>query len=350
MKRIVLPAIALLALVTLVAGPAGATAPPDPLAGPSTWKPPTWGEVRTRVLAWLESTNADVETRQRVAQRWPESEPAEIADRLGYLAETFALADTNVASMVDALTADATPRTIPSANWLNQSKSSKFLSDNCMLYLGRWAARQQLYDEALEQLDTLTTDHVVDPAALLFYQTVARQRLLQKQKALESLGKLLQGSEHVPRRYLAVAQLMRPDLENLEDDSLDHIARRMDDIRRRLQFGRADKRVREIEDGVIESLDKLIEKAKQQQQQQAQSGTPNGSQPSQPAPDSRILPGRGPGAVTKKDVGEGSGWGDLPPKEREAALQQIGREFPAHYRDAIEQYFRRLAGSESEQE
>ena len=28
----------------------------------------------------------------------------------------------------------------------------------------------------------------------------------------------------------------------------------------------------------------------------------------------------------------------------EAALQQIGKEFPSHYRDVIEQYFRRLAG------
>ena len=32
--------------------------------------------------------------------------------------------------------------------------------------------------------------------------------------------------------------------------------------------------------------------------------------------------------------------------EREQALQQIGREFPAHYREAIEQYFKRLAAGE----
>jgi hypothetical protein len=210
--------------------------------------------------------------------------------------------------------------------------------------------QQQLYDEAFEHLDGLTTDGVADPAGLLFYEAVVRQRLLQKESAVESLGRLLQGSEHVPRRYLAVAELMRPDLENLENDSLDHIARRMDDIRRRLQFGRADKKVREIQEGLIESLDKLIEKAKRRQQQQQQAGTPSGSQPAQPAPDSRILPGRGPGEVTKKDIGEGSGWGDMPPKQREAALQQIGREFPAHYRDAIEQYFRRLAGSENARE
>ncbi len=53
--------------------------------------------------------------------------------------------------------------------------------------------------------------------------------------------------------------------------------------------------------------------------------------------------GKGPGVVTKRDVGHQSGWGNLPPKQREEALQQIARDFPAHYRDIIEQYFRKLA-------
>jgi hypothetical protein len=33
----------------------------------------------------------------------------------------------------------------------------------------------------------------------------------------------------------------------------------------------------------------------------------------------------------------------LPPKERQEALQQISKELPAHYREAIEEYFRKLA-------
>jgi hypothetical protein len=53
--------------------------------------------------------------------------------------------------------------------------------------------------------------------------------------------------------------------------------------------------------------------------------------------------GKGEGNVANKPIGDGSGWGDLPPRERDEALQQIGKEFPAHYRDMIEQYFRKLA-------
>ena len=62
--------------------------------------------------------------------------------------------------------------------------------------------------------------------------------------------------------------------------------------------------------------------------------------------DSRLADGKGPGDVTPRDIGDSGGWGNLPPHQREEALQQIGREYPAHYREAIEQYFKRLATGE----
>jgi hypothetical protein len=37
----------------------------------------------------------------------------------------------------------------------------------------------------------------------------------------------------------------------------------------------------------------------------------------------------------------------MPAKEREQALQDVGRDFPSHYREVIEEYFRRLAAEES---
>jgi hypothetical protein len=102
--------------------------------------------------------------------------------------------------------------------------------------------------------------------------------------------------------------------------------------------------VRSEEDGVIASLDKLIEEMEKQQQQQQQSAAGGGAPPpSQPMPDSRIAGAKGPGNVEKKNLGRTAGWGDLPAKDRDEALQQIGKDFPAHYRDIIEQYFRRLA-------
>ena len=63
--------------------------------------------------------------------------------------------------------------------------------------------------------------------------------------------------------------------------------------------------------------------------------------------DSQIAELKAPMQVDRRDIGNKSGWGDLPPKEREQALQQIGREFPAHYRELVEQYFRELANEQT---
>jgi hypothetical protein len=138
--------------------------------------------------------------------------------------------------------------------------------------------------------------------------------------------------------------MMNDDLAGIDVDSLDHIARRMADIHRRLDLGQADEKVRQVEDGVIASLDKLIKKLQEQAEQGQQQAAASGQwQPRSPAQDSYRLLGKGPGKVEKKDLGSASDWGNLPPKQREEAMQQIGRQFPSHYHDVIEQYFKKLA-------
>ena len=137
---------------------------------------------------------------------------------------------------------------------------------------------------------------------------------------------------------------MKADIAPLKKDSLDEVARLMSDIQRRLKLGRAGTRVRKEEDDVIAKLDKMIEELELQQQQQQQSGQGQGSlNPSSPAQDSNPLGGSGPGNVDRRNHGEADDWGALPPKERQKALQQISKELPAHYREVIEEYFRKLA-------
>jgi hypothetical protein len=184
---------------------------------------------------------------------------------------------------------------------------------------------------------------------LLFYRAVAYHRIVDPDRADALVGQLLERSDDLPLRYQKLADLMQQDLAGLEDESLDHIARRMDDVRRRLDQGRAGERVQEIEKGVADSLEKLIKQIEEQMQQQAQSaaGSSGGQQAQTPMQDSQIAELKAPGQVERRDIGHGSGWGNLPEKEREKALQDIGREFPSHYREVIEEYFRRLAAEES---
>ena len=63
-----------------------------------------------------------------------------------------------------------------------------------------------------------------------------------------------------------------------------------------------------------------------------------------------MLPGGGgPGDVDPRKLAEETDWGDLPPLQRKQALQELGEEFPSHYRDVIEEYFRSLARGDAEE-
>lgn len=313
-----------------------------------TWNAPTASEVRTQLVDWLDRQQRAPEQTEPILALWPEADEGSTpSERLDRLAESFALVDPEVRKLVDLCQKPRLVPLLPDFPWLDDQTTPPLVRHNLRLYYGRWLTQERLYDEALVMLDGLEPENVVDPASLLFYQTVTNQRLLNVEACQQAALRLLEREAELPTRYQHLARLIRDDIDGLKDDSLDHISRRMDDIRRRLDLGRAGQKVREVEDGVIASLDKLIKELEDQQQQQ-QSASSAGGQPSgQPAQESRIAEQKGPGKVDRKDIGNTSGWGDLPPKQREEALQQIGQEFPSHYRDAIEQYFRKIASEET---
>jgi hypothetical protein len=314
---------------------------PEPVA----WTPPSVDRVKDQTLVWLKTTDADATAKAKVETLWQDvSKDATSGELLSQLTESFALANAEAAKLVELCSTERRTVVLPDCEWLKDEKTEPLMAANLRLLYGRWLVQQLLFDEAAEQIVDLKPDEVVDPASLLFYQAVIHHRLLDQKSGLAAAQSLIEGAEHSPQRYVAVARLIRGDLVGLKEDTLDHIARRMEDIERRLDLGRAGPRVRGIEDGVIESLDKLIKEIEEGLQSSSSSGMGSDNiQSSKPAQDSQIMGGKGPGNVTKRGVGNTAGWGDLPPKQREEALQQIGREFPAHYRDVIEQYFRRLA-------
>jgi hypothetical protein len=340
---------AVLAACWLTAGwPARAQLPLPASAPAPTWQAPRAGKVKAEALAWLDATKAAPDVRAKADAIWSGlSEKPSEDDLLIRSARTFALANPKAAKLVAICSEPRSELVVPAEAWLRDGSAPPLLSNNLRLLFARWLIEQSLYDEALEQLANLKPSDVVAPASLLFYQSVVYHSLLNKESGLKSIDVLLQGADAVPRRYVALAQLMQDDLKGLEEGTLDHIARRMEDVRRRLDLGRAGPKVRKVEKGVIESLDKLIKKKEEEQQKQESSGS-DSIRSSRAADASRPMGGKGPGEVTKKNIGSKSGWGDMPPKEREEAMQQIGRDFPAHYRDAIEQYFRRLAAEKND--
>jgi hypothetical protein len=322
-------------------------AQPDALANIPALKAPTGDEVREHAMAWLNEQHAEQAAQAAAGEIWqPGGAAHALASTIDRLAATFALVDRRAKALVALCAKPRGTAPLAGQDWLADKDTPAFERNNLRLYYGRWLSHERLYDESLEQLSGLEPADVVDPAAVLFFQSVAHHRLLNKTDGLKAIDRLLGEVVDGPARYITVAGLMREDLKGLEDDSLDHISRRMDDIRRRLDLGRAGEKVRTEEDGVIASLDKLIDEIEKQQQQQQVSSSGGASRPSQPMPDSRIAKASGPGNVDRKNIGRSAGWGDLPAKDREEALQQIGKDFPSHYRDIIEQYFRKLATEE----
>ncbi len=308
-----------------------------------SWNVPTYDGVREHLLQWLETSHLDELAVKRLRNAWPkvESEPPNNRGLLDRLVETLATVDPRIERLAADCNQPYDGLSLPESAWLADAGLSPWLRQNLRLYYARWLDQHGLYDEVLSELEDIALADVEDPASLLFCRMVAYHQLVQPDNSRAALVQLLEQEDALPKRYQQLAQLVKHDLATLEDESLDHIARRMSDVRRRLDLGRAGDQVQMVEQGVIQSLDKLIKKAEQQQQQcECAAG---GGQSSKPMQDSRPAGLKAPGRVDPRDIGSKSGWGELPPKEREQAMQQIGREFPAYYREMIEQYFRDLA-------
>lgn len=314
------------------------------LAREPSWKLPTVAEARERSMQWAAAAGADATTMSRVRGMWDRPDPT--TDIVTAALDTVAGVDPRVAAFRDS----AGELTIPS--FPGSEATASFPRSVVTLWRGRELVRQARFDEALPLLASLDVATAIDPASLLFYRGCCQHWLLEREAALDSFEQLLEREDEIPIRFAKLARLLAADIASVESESLDHVARRFRDVRRRLDLGHAGPQTRKVQDGIIESLDKLIKKAEQQQQQAGGGGGGAGGGGSeqggqlQPMDDSRIAGGRGPGEVRKKDLGTADGWGNLPPHEREAALQQIGREYPPHYREAIEQYFKRLATGE----
>jgi hypothetical protein len=301
-----------------------------------------------RLDDYLRTADIPVQRQAATRQAWDANEDETNGEMLDRLAACLAKADDRVIELIEYCSDFSKPGVLPEFAWLADSDTPQLVRHNMRLYLARWMVQQGYYDEAIAWTEGLDTDDVVAPDALLFYRAIAYHRLVEPDKADAALTQLLQREDDLPARYQKLADLMKRDLVGLQDDSLNHIARRMEDIRRRLAQGRSGDQVQTIEKGVIDSLDKLIKKAEEQAQQSQSMSPAGGQQGGTPMEDSQIAELKGPGKVEPREIGDGAGWGNLPDKDREKALQEIGRDFPSHYREVIEEYFRRLAAEESD--
>jgi len=269
---------------------------------------------------------------------------------LAELAAQFAAASPALAATVDSAASasrgdrSALHALLETPSWLADEKLPAAVRGNIALWVAGELHAGHFYEETLSWLDAVQPADVRAPHLLHFYRAVAQHQLVRLEQSRHSAEQLLKHSKQAARRHTETAKLILRDAQGVEPDSLNHVARTMNDIRRRLGLGRGDEPEQLLQQQVLDALDKKIEDAeKQQQQQQQQAAGSTPAMPSTPMEESRPTNLKGPGDTDRRELAAGDDWGSLPPDERERVTQQISRDFPAYYREVIESYFRSLA-------
>lgn len=305
-------------------------------------------DARARTWEWLEAQSpGDSALRTAVEPLWQFPSGTVSAEQtFDAVLQTFYLADAQTRELVDACLARPAwlvPRTFAA---LDSQHKGPFYEHNVLYFYARYLAVGGAHEAALAHFERIDHGQLVDPAGSLFYRAVCEHALLRKEAGLKTLAALLDNTQGVTQRHRVLGDLMRSDLEAVEEKSLGEVARQMKDVRQRLSLGHSGARVQDVERRIVETLDELIKKLEEQQQSSSSSsggsGSPQSGQPSSPMQDSQIGGTKGPGEVDKKELEEGE-WGGLPEKEAADAKNLINRQFPAHYRQAVEAYLKRLA-------
>jgi hypothetical protein len=336
----------------------GFAAPSDPqlLKKQSSWNWPDSQTVLQQVDSYLKDKLSGKELADAKTAA-TDTNASRGVSLLDYILTTTAKVESGIESLKQLLDAPFTPESSAKiesqiSSILANGSIPVWLKADLQLICCRYLVHHDLFDEALQRLQPLSPDSSSDPATWLFCMAVCQHHLMQRTDCLNTLDKLLERETELPTRYAITARLMQADIRPLKEDSLDEIARMMNDVERRLALGRAGKSVREKEQAIVDKLDKMIEKLEQQQQDQQEqqqkknqgkSNGQNSQRGSNPMEESKNGGEKGPGEVDKKDIGDGSGWGNLPPAQRQEALQNMTKDLPSHYREVIEAYFKRLA-------
>jgi len=311
-------------------------------------------EAKKQALGWLKSTGkSDATTVRAFDSIWSEDGRA-VVDRL---ADSFALGDDRAAKLLAEARDPSKPAPLRLPAVLTDAKLPTFFRANLALAYAKVLSNRRIYEEALAVLKSAKPEQVADPATYLFHRAVAEHALALKQDANRSINRMLEDAVDVPERYKMVSVLMAFDMQSWREKDLGWIARKMDNIERRLELSRGGPQTQRIQKDVVARLDELIKQLENQAKGDAnggacpdggQPGGSPGSNPSSPQKDSFGGKDSGPGNVDPKSLEKvAKDWGKLPDKQRAEALQQLTRDMPPKYREVIESYFRKLAASES---
>jgi hypothetical protein len=212
-------------------------------------------DAQTKAAAWLQSVGkTDAATMVRFEAIWKQQ------DRtiLDLVAETLALGDPTAAKLLADARDPETPAPTKVPEILKNTKASPFFRANLTLAYARALSNRRVHEESLDVLKTIRPEQVVDPAAYLFHRSVAEHALLSQGEATQTISRLLDDCTDSPERYKTVSALMLLDLQTWKDKDLGAVARKMENVERRLDLARGGPETQKLQKEVVARLDELI--------------------------------------------------------------------------------------------
>jgi tetratricopeptide (TPR) repeat protein len=212
-------------------------------------------EARTQALNWLKSAGkTDAAALKAFETIWAQTDRP-VIDRVS---QTLILGDAQAGTLLTEARnpTSSAPTKVPEV--LKDAKKPAFYRANLALAYGKALSNRRVYEEALEAFKAAKVEDVVDPSAYLFHRAVAEHALLLKQDANRSILRLLDDATDAPDRYKLVSVLMALDMQSWRDKDLGWIARKMDNIERRLELARGGPKTQKIQKEVVARLDEII--------------------------------------------------------------------------------------------
>ena len=222
-------------------------------------KAPDAAEAKKQAEKWLSSVKKDADTLKKFNALWATDKPL-----LDKVAGTLVLGDAKAARLLADARNKKTEAPTELPKLLTDKKQPTFFRANLALAYGKALVGRGVYEEALEALLTVKADDVVDPSSLFFHKAVCEHSLMLKDKADATIDRLLVDVTDAPERYRTVASLMHFDMLTWQEKDLGWIARKMDNIQRRLDLKRGGKKTQKMQKEVLVRLDEMIKELENQ--------------------------------------------------------------------------------------
>lgn len=209
--------------------------------------------ARTQAASWLKAAGK-TDAQVQFNAIW-KNDSLTVLDRV---VATFALSDPAVAKLLADARDPGTPAPTKVPDLIRDAKGAAFFRANLGLAYARNLSNRRIHEESLETLKLFQPEQVVDPAAYLFHRAVSEHAMLMKPEATKTIERIIDDAPFSPDRYKTVSMLMLLDMHSWKDKDLQSIARKMENVERRLELARGGPQTQKLQKEIVARLDELI--------------------------------------------------------------------------------------------